>query len=71
MKDDRKYPTMFAFVAEQNRFMRTGGLPADHPDGELQPGDVPLSPAERRFFEMEERRYQDMINKLHRGEDID
>lgn len=65
-KDNKKkHPTMFAFVAEQNRFMRTGGLPEDHPRGELQPGDVPLSPAERRFWEREERLYQEMINKLN------
>lgn len=60
-----KYPTMFQFVAEQNRFMRTGGLPADHPDGKLEPMDVPLSAAEARFWEEEERLYQEMIQELH------
>jgi len=45
-----KFPTMFQFVAEQNRLERTGGLPADHPDGELAPYDVPLMPRERDFF---------------------
>lgn len=54
------------FIAEQNRFMRTGGLPADHPKGEIEPGDYPLTPAERRFWEREEKEYQDMINDLHK-----
>lgn len=65
MEDNKKYPTMFAFVAEQNRYMRTGGLPANHPNGKLEPGDVPLSPAEKRFWEREERQYQKMINELN------
>lgn len=66
----KKHEKMSSFIAEQNRFMRTGGLPADHPEGQIEPGDYPLAPAERRFWEREERLYQEMINDLHRP-DVD
>lgn len=62
-----KQPERMAdFIAEQNRFIRTGGLPADHPKGQIEPGDYPLSPVERNFWEREERLYQEMINELHK-----
>lgn len=50
IKNKKKFPTMYQFVAEQNRLERTGGLPVDHPQGALEPYDVPLTPRERDFF---------------------
>lgn len=61
----KKHERVVDFIAEQNRFMRTGGLPIDHPRGQIEPGDYPLAPAERRFWEREERLYQEMLNDLH------
>jgi hypothetical protein len=49
-EDKKQFPTMYQFVAEQNRLERTGGLPADHPNGAVAPCDVPFTPRERDFF---------------------
>jgi len=43
---------MVDFVAEQNRLNRTRGLKRTDPGGEIEPKDYPLSPAEKRWFEM-------------------
>ena len=59
----KKYERMVDHIAEYNRYIRTGGLPADHPDGIVEPGDYPLSMAEKRFWEREERLYQRMIDE--------
>ena len=59
----KKCKRMVDFIAEHNRYIRTGGLAADHPDGIIEPGDYPLSMAEKRFWEREERLYQKMIDE--------
>lgn len=60
-----KHERIVDFIAEHNRLIRTGGLPKDHPNGGIEPGDYPLSPAEKRFWEREERLYQKMLNELY------
>ena len=45
------------FIAEQNRLNRTRGLPKDHPDGKMEPCDIVMSVAERKFWEREEKNY--------------
>jgi len=50
------------FVARQNAILRTGNT--DNP--EIEPIDVPLSSYEAKYFEEEERKYQEMINNLHK-----
>jgi len=60
-----KHKKIVDFITEQNRLIRTGGLPKDHPDGKLEPCDVMLSSEEKRYWEGQEQLYRDMINKLH------
>jgi len=60
-KSNKKFPTMFQFVAEQNRLERTGGLPSNHPNGGIEPYDVPLTPRERDFFK---RRLEEALKGL-------
>lgn len=62
---EKKYERIVDFVAEQNRLMRTGGLPKNHPAGGLEPSDYPLSASEKRYWNEEEKLYQEMINELH------
>ena len=64
----KKYERIVDFVAEQNRIHRTGGLPADHPNGKIEPGDYPLSSREKKYFEREEHLYQEILRKLHGGD---
>ena len=49
-----KYERVVDFVAEQNRLMRTRGLPKSHPKGKLEPCDMPMTSEERRYWEGEE-----------------
>lgn len=56
----KKHERIVDFIAEQNRLHRTRGLPADHPNGRIEPVDYPLSLRERKFFEEEGRLYQDL-----------
>ena len=49
-----KYDSIIDFVAEQNRLMRTRGLPKTHPKGKLEPCDMPLTSEERRYWEEQE-----------------
>lgn len=52
------------FVARQNAILRTGNLY----NPEIEPIDVPLSSYEAKYFEEEERKYQEIINNLHKQE---
>jgi len=51
---DIEYESIIDFVAEQNRLMRTKGLPKTHPKGKLEPCDMPMTPEEKRYWEEEE-----------------
>ena len=54
MDKKKKKISIIDFVAEQNRLIRTRGLPKDHPEGALEPMDVPLSAEEAEFFDDED-----------------
>lgn len=58
----KKHTSIFDFVAEQNRLIRTKGLPKNHPEGNLEPFDIPMSSAERDFWEKEDERYKENLN---------
>lgn len=58
----KKYSSIIDFVAEQNRLIRTRGLPKNHPKGNLEPFDIPMSSEERKFWEREEESYTESIN---------
>lgn len=65
-----KYISIINFVAEQNRFLRTNGLPADHPNGELEPFDVPLSAMEKAFWDEQEQEYLNSISPYETEEEL-
>jgi len=58
-----KHEKLKDFVAEQNRFIRTGGLPKNHPNGKLEPFDIPMSVEEKNYWEKEENQSQTILAK--------
>lgn len=58
----KEHISIFDFISEQNRVLRTRGLSKNHPKGKLEPFDIPMSSIEKEFWRAEEQKYVNSIN---------